>query len=61
MTVTMTGTFTISFENKLPFNHLRAKPAAGSADTSQNPVRGLYFGEFITVSDLTLTCLGLKP
>ena len=40
---------------------VRAKPAAGSADTSQNPVRGLYFGEFITVSDLTLTCLGLKP
>lgn len=40
---------------------VRAKPAAGFVDTSQNPVRGLYFGEFITVSDLALTCLGLKP
>lgn len=40
---------------------VRAKPVAGFADTSQNLARGLYFGEFITVSDLALTCLGLKP
>ena len=39
---------------------VRAKPAAVFLDTPQNPVRGLYFGEFITVDDLALSLSRLE-
>lgn len=37
-----------------------AEPAAGFLDTLQNPVRRLYFGEFITVNDLALNLSRLE-
>lgn len=39
---------------------VRAKPAAGFLDTLQNPLRKLYFGEFITISDPALSLSRLE-
>lgn len=39
---------------------VRAKPAAGFLDAAQIPVRGLYFGEFITAHDPALSLSELE-